>query len=206
MEEIERLAEAFLATVPSYVWDRDTLPVPIEDIADTHAGLLVRDVEDLGVAPGAPQLEEGQALSGLRRPTLGEIWVNGDEARQWPPRRRFTIAHELGRWCLHRDVERNEFCRASAIEPVAPELRPPLPPAEEQANSFAAALLMPSRLIEERYADCNGDFITLCDTFGASGAAMGRRRYLKSMAGPPSWYPTTRYSGVAPAKRSVVAS
>ena len=175
MDEIERLAEAFLASVPSYVWDRDTLPVPIEDIADTHAGLLVRDVEDLGVAPGAPELEVGQALSGLLLPTLGEIWVNADEARQWPPRRRFTIAHELGHWCLHRDVERNVFCRASAIEPFTPEQRPPLPPAEEQANSFAAALLMPARLIEEQYARSKGDFMNLCDSFGASGAAMGRR-------------------------------
>ena len=175
MDEVERLAEAFLATVPSYVWDRDTLPVPIEDIADTHAGLLVPDVEDLGVAPGAPQLGEGQALSGLLLPTLGEIWVNADEARQWPPRRRFTIAHELGHWCLHRGAERAVFCRASAIEPVAPEQRPALPPAEEQANAFAAALLMPDRLIQEQYVRCKRDLSKLCDTFGASGAAMGRR-------------------------------
>ena len=36
MEAIERLAEEFLARIPAYVWDGDTLPVPIEDIADTH--------------------------------------------------------------------------------------------------------------------------------------------------------------------------
>src|ERR1700756_3898258 len=102
MEEIERLAEEFLAQVPSYIWDGTTLPVPIEEIADSHVGLLVRNVEDLRRAPGAPALADGQLLSGLLLPVEGEIWVSADEARQWPPRRRFTIAHELGHWRLHR--------------------------------------------------------------------------------------------------------
>ena len=117
MVEIERAAEAFLAGIPSYVWDGATLPVPIEEIADTHVGLLVRDVEDLGTAPGAPELGHGQALSGLLLPAVGEIWVNAEEARQWPARRRFTIAHELGHWRLHRDAERGVFCRSGSIEP-----------------------------------------------------------------------------------------
>lgn len=175
MREIEALAEAFLAGVPGYVWDGETLPVPVEDIADTHAGLLVRDVVDLTDAPGAPSLEQSQTLSGLLLPGLGEIWVNADEARQWPPRRRFTIAHELGHWCLHRDVERNVFCRSTAIEPAPRDERPPLPLPEEQANAFAAALLMPARLVREEYVRCPRDFLALCERFGASGAAMGRR-------------------------------
>ncbi len=175
MEEIEQLAEAFLARVPGYLWDGVTLPVPIEEIADTHVGLLVRDVEDLGKAPGAPRLGHGQALSGLLLPAVGEIWVNAEEARQWPTRRRFTIAHELGHWRLHRDAERGVFCRSGSIEPDAPDKRPPLPPDEEQANVFAAALLMPARLVRAQYVRCDRDFFMLCETFGASGAAMGRR-------------------------------
>lgn len=50
----------------------------------------------MGTAPGAPALAHGQSLSGLLLPVRGEIWVNAEEARQWPPRRRFTIGHELG--------------------------------------------------------------------------------------------------------------
>jgi hypothetical protein len=175
MEETERLADEFLARVPGYVWDGASLPVPIEDIADTHVGLLVRDVEDLANAPGAPELGHGQTLSGLLLPAVGEIWVNADEARQWPTRRRFTIAHELGHWCLHRDAERPVFCRPGSIEPDTREQRPPLPPAEEQANAFAAALLMPARLIQTWHARCKGDLVKLCVTFGSSGAAMARR-------------------------------
>jgi hypothetical protein len=174
MEEIERLAEEFLARIPGYVWDGETLPVPIEEIADTHVGLLVREVDDLGLAPGAPQLGDGQSLSGLLLPALGEIWVNAGEAREWPPRRRFTIAHELGHWTLHRH-DQGIFCRSSVIEPDELEERPPLPPNEADANAFGAALLMPARLMREQYVRCERDFVRLCETFGASGAAMGRR-------------------------------
>jgi len=176
MEEIERIAEEFLARIPSYVWDGATLPVPIEDIADTHVGLLVRDVADLRTAPGAPVIAPGQSLSGLLLPGIGEIWVNAEEGRQWPPRRRFTIAHELGHWRLHRDAEeRGVFCRSASIEPDASTPRPPLSPAEDEANMFAAAVLMPARLLRDQYLRCQRDFVRLCDTSGASGAAMGRR-------------------------------
>jgi IrrE N-terminal-like domain len=176
MEAIERLAEEFLAKVPTYVWDGESLPVPIDEIADTHVGLLVRDVEDLGAAPGAPELGTGQALSGLLLPALGEIWVNAEEARQWPARRRFTIAHELGHWRLHRDAEeRAVFCRSGSIAADAAQPREQLPPAEDEANAFAAAVLMPAGLVQEQYLRCERDFFRLCDKFGASGAAMGRR-------------------------------
>jgi len=175
MQGIEAVAEEFLAGVPNYLWDGETLPVPVEDIADSHVGLLVLDVDDMTLAPGAPALAAHQALSGLLLPARGEIWVNAEEAKQWPPRRRFTIAHELGHWSLHRDREQGVYCRSTAIDPDERETRPPLPPAEEQANGFAAAVLMPARLVQDQYARLEGDFFALCDRFGASGAAMGRR-------------------------------
>ena len=77
---------------------RRSLPVPVEDIADSHFGLLVRDVDDMTAAPGCPRLDGDQTISGLLLPSRGEIWVNAEEAKQWPPRRRFTIGHELGHW------------------------------------------------------------------------------------------------------------
>jgi hypothetical protein len=175
MEAIEQLAERFLARVPSYVWDGGSLPVPIEDIADSHVGLLVRDVDDLSLAPGAPSLADGQGLSGLLLPDRGEIWVNAAEAREWPPRRRFTIAHELGHWCLHRNADAGVFCRASMIDPGPRDSRATRTPHEEEANAFAAALLMPERLLREQYVACDRDFDRLCRKFASSGAAMGRR-------------------------------
>jgi hypothetical protein len=178
LREIEQRAERVLAGVPSWIWDGERLPVPIEDIADSCFGLLVRDLDELGAAPGAPMLESGQSLSGLLLPDRGEIWVSASEGAAWPGRRRFTIGHELGHWCMHRAGDGAVFCRSTSIEPpeteVAPVERPPPPPTEEEANVFAASLLMPAHLVQRHY-EPGCDFFALCDRFGASGAAMGRR-------------------------------
>ena len=58
--------------------------------------------------------------------------------------------------------------------------RPAYPPEESEANEFAAALLMPAALVRQHYerlrkADPSGLFTRMCSSFGASGAAMGRR-------------------------------
>jgi hypothetical protein len=172
LDAIEARAEDVLACVPSWLWDGERLPVPVEDIVDSCFGLLVRDVDDMAAAPGAPTLEPGQALSGLLLASCGEIWVNAAEAREWPSRRRFTIGHELGHWVLHRAGQTALFCRHGVVEPET--TKPALPVSEDQANRFAAALLMPARLIRREYAT-GPDFDQLCRTFDASGAAMGRR-------------------------------
>ena len=180
--EPELRAERVLAGVPDFVWDGQTVPVPVEHIADSCFGLHVRDMADLTAAPGVPNLPASQALSGLLLPAAAEIWVNATEARDWPARRRFTIGHELGHWCLHR-VGEAVWCRHQAIDP--PEHAPPAsraayPPEESEANEFAAALLMPPNLVRRHYErlrrrDPQGCFEQLCTLFGASGAAMGRR-------------------------------
>ena len=83
----------------------------------------MREVDDLTTAPGVPVVEETRGLSGLLLPSLGEIWVNAGEAREWPGRRRFTIAHELGHWCLHR-TDGAVWCRKHAVDPPEGGPRP----------------------------------------------------------------------------------
>jgi hypothetical protein len=182
VNEVEERAERVLAGVPDWIWDGERLPVPVEHIADSFFGLHVRDVEDLRAAPGVPALAAATGLSGLLLPSLGEIWVNAAEARDWPPRRRFTIGHELGHWCLHR-TSGAVWCRAHAVDPQPadpPIARPAYPPEESEANEFAAALLMPAHLVQRHYErlrkrDREHCFEQLCRVFGASGAAMSRR-------------------------------
>jgi hypothetical protein len=174
---IERRAEDVLAAVPSYVWDGESLPVPVEDIVDSVYGLHVRDVEDMTTAPGSPAADPG-SVSGLLLTAKGEIWVNAAEARKWPPRRRFTIGHELGHWVMHRRGQQSLFCRKVSVDPdeARPaDTRPPLPVDEEEANMFAAALLMPAELMRHHYEVCAGEFEQMCSRFGSSQAAMGRR-------------------------------
>lgn len=179
VEEIERRAQRVLASVPGYIWDGERLPVPVEDIVDTCFGLLVRDMDDLTQAPDCP-VDDPQGVSGLLLTARGEIWVNAEEAREWPPRRRFTIGHELGHWVMHRTGQQSLFCRKATVvdpdeRPEPPTTRPPLPVTEEEANHFAAALLMPPELIRHHYEDCGRDFSEMCRRFGSSGAAMGKR-------------------------------
>lgn len=177
VEGIEQRAERILASVPGYIWDGERVPVPVEDIVDTCFGLLVRDMEDLTAAPDCP-VDDPRGVSGLLLTSRGEIWVNAAEAREWPPRRRFTIGHELGHWVMHRTGQDSLFCRKASVEPPEEKIaatEAPLPIAEEEANHFAAALLMPAELIRHHYEDCHGDFEQMCRRFGSSGAAMGRR-------------------------------
>ena len=176
MEEIEQRAEAVLADVPDWLWNGERLPVPVDDIADTCFGLLIREVEDMTSAPGAPQLKPGQSLSGLLLAGPGEIWVNAAEAREWPGRRRFTIGHELGHWVMHREPgQQSLFCRHAEVDEEEKDRSAEI---ERQANAFAASLTMPAHLIRKHYErlrfepDCH---TRLCKLFAASGAAMGHR-------------------------------
>ena len=172
MRDVEERAERVLASAPEYVWDGETLPVPVEELVDSVYGLLVCDVEDMATAPGAPSLAAGQSLSGLLLPARGEIWVNAEEARIWPPRRRFTIGHELGHWVMHRDGQQALFCRRTAVDERPAE---PARDIEEEASAFAAALLMPQWLFVREHARTGGDVPALCAAFGTSAAATERR-------------------------------
>jgi hypothetical protein len=178
--EVEERAERVLAEVPDWIWDGERLPVPVEHVADSWFGLHVRDVEDLRAAPGVPALPAASGLSGLLLPSLGEIWVNAAEARDWPPRRRFTIGHELGHWCMHR-ASGAVWCRSHAVDPdPRPAVRRAYPAEEAEANEFAAALLMPAHLVRRHYErlrrrDADRCFEQMCRVFGTSGAAMSRR-------------------------------
>lgn len=165
-------AAALLSELPSWLWDGESLPVPVEDIADTHFSLLVRDVS-VGAMPaarGAPVLGPGETFSGLLLVEPGEIWVNADEAATWPGRRRFTIGHEIGHYVLHRS-RGNVFCRRSVVEE---ERDPSVPDIEEEASEFSAGLMFPPRLVASHWQRVDGRIDAMCDLFGASRIAMER--------------------------------
>ena len=117
--------------------------MPVEHIADSCFGLHVRDVGDLSAAPGVPSLAAGQSLSGLLLPGAGEIWVNAAEARDWPARRRFTISHELGHWCLHREGGA-VWCRSLTVDPDEGPMPGRAYRRGKRGDEFAAGLLLPA--------------------------------------------------------------
>jgi hypothetical protein len=106
-------------------------PVKVVNLA--HALGLKAYVEDL------PSGVSGKLYRDSDAPAGWSISVNGGEAKV---RRRFTTAHEIGHYLLHRDsvkdsVEDDIFYRSGLSSKQ-----------ETEANSFAADLLMPWSLIQ----------------------------------------------------------
>jgi len=93
-------------------------------------------------------------------------------------RRRFTIAHELGHYLLHKrlidsGVDDTKAYRSLNIgkfnnTKIGPEQ-------EAEANKAAARLLMPAKLVRRYYEELNGDVEALAKKFQVSYEAMGYR-------------------------------
>lgn len=173
---VEKVAYDLLARVPSFVWDGESLPVPVESIVDNVLGLRVRLAEDMTAAPGCEEIGVTH-LSGLLLTDLGEIWVNAEEAERWPGRRRFTIGHEVGHYLLHQDEAPRIFCRSGDIVDAEDEVPLPSPkiPAESEADAFAAALLMPEHLVLPSLEKHGPEVDVMREIFGCSHKAMSYR-------------------------------
>lgn len=156
------------------VGSTEELPIDVDDLAEEHEDLVVEELADLTVVHGAPAIDSDATLSGLLLPAARRIYVNAVEAQRSRGRRRFTIAHELGHWHLHRsagDDARARFCRSDDIGasgfPVRQAQR-----IEREANRFAAALLMPEELVRVEAPQLKLNIALLAERFGVSGPAM----------------------------------
>ncbi|MCL2810515.1 MAG: ImmA/IrrE family metallo-endopeptidase [Clostridia bacterium] len=92
------------------------------------------------------------------------IYVNRKHA---PVRKNFTVAHELGHYCLHQG-ELKEAHELNRVNEFSPE--------EEWANNFAAELLMPTELLRRVHGELV--FLTVAELakrFAVSHVAMSRR-------------------------------
>ena len=94
---------------------------PVEIIGDAFEGVLARDPDDHAVW--------GIAYNGKAR---GE-------------RQRFTIAHELGHFILHRSQKQSFNCDSQSVHTGIDGLRQ----IEREADEFAGNLLMPGDLLRE---------------------------------------------------------
>lgn len=102
------------------------------------------------------------------------IAVNTNEG---PQRRRFTAAHELGHFLLHRDLLKKHRHLDRLFDEAAnrnPE-RPLKHRHEMQANQFAARLLMPKLTIENAIAEGVDTIRDLALKFDVSRLAMKNR-------------------------------
>jgi Zn-dependent peptidase ImmA (M78 family) len=136
MSDIERLLREYKAETP----------VRVETL-----------IQNLGIAlvPGA-DLEEN--ISGhIQRLTDG-TYVIRTNYREHDYRRRFTMAHELGHYVLHRSIlDRSGGVNDNTMyrtDKGAPLYNSHIHQAhEQQANSFAANLLMPAEKVREAWLE-----------------------------------------------------
>ena len=135
---IHRKADAILQALPEI-----TFPIRVEDIVKSN-GLKV-----------VPYLLE-EEISGMLviENGVGIITFNQAESRV---RRRFTIAHEFGHYILHKGVSSlfvDKMFRASKDYPA---YKPENVIYEQEANAFAAALLMPEQAVKDQVEALNMD-------------------------------------------------
>ena len=128
-------------------------------------------VETFGLALQEQPLEDTVSGMLLIRGDYAMIGVNQSHHRN---RKRFTIAHELGHYILHRDqsdVFVDAFLRSENSAQG-------LDPQEIEANAFAAELLMPKRVLINEVAASSINVLDedaigwLASKFGVSTAAM----------------------------------
>ena len=160
---MEREAISVLERVPEAKWD-GTAPVPIDWIVSEMYDLRVQLHDNIASVVGV-ELPEGKRLSGLLLEDRGLVLVDSWEVEKWPNRRRFTIAHELGHFILHRKNP----------EYLASPGGSGLPLVEAEAHAFAAALLLPAVLFRPAADACDGDWSKLLDPFLTTNAAIERR-------------------------------
>ncbi len=131
------------------------LPVPVEAIAEDLLGLYVE--------------EAALDVSGLLFPAERRVIVNAEEPE---PRRRFTLAHELGHWVCQVQAGHAApvFCRAVDLAPDADRSL------EREANVFAAELLMPEATVRTEFTRTPAP-LALAILFGVSEEAMRWRLY-----------------------------
>ncbi len=83
------------------------------------------------------------------------IWVNPFE-NSYAPRRRFTIAHEIGHFCLHLSETKTGFIDTKMTMSRSESYWDVY---ESQANSFAAELLMPEQLVKSEGSKIVGAYL-----------------------------------------------
>lgn len=93
-------------------------------------------------------------------------------------RRRFTMAHELGHFLMHRDLlgDGTDDDRAYRSVDAGNFYNTSITPEHEmEANRFAANLLMPAHLVRRYYYERTSDPVELSKLFQVSSEAMRHR-------------------------------
>ncbi|MCW5232550.1 ImmA/IrrE family metallo-endopeptidase [Verminephrobacter eiseniae] len=95
----------------------------------------------------------------MRDPNDHEVWGIAYNGKSRPERQRFTIAHELGHFILHRSRQQSFNCDKQSVHTDIDTLRD----IEREADDFASNLLMPGDLLRAWISSQRIDFRILGD-------------------------------------------
>jgi hypothetical protein len=120
--------------------DAVDLEVVRQMLPDTPYGRSVREIKP----PMALAVDNCEGML-VRNPEDAAEWGIFYNARASTERRRFTIAHELGHFVLHRDLQQRFNCDKESVYSGVDTLRA----IEREADDFASNLLMPGDLLRD---------------------------------------------------------
>lgn len=121
---------------------------------------------DLGLRVLISELPSGVSGKLSRDPDNPDSWVIRVNRHEHKNRQRFTIAHEIAHFVLHRSEIGEELTDDTFYRSGLSERR------EWEANRLAADILMPWHLIRAEMADERKTPSELAQKFGVSEAAM----------------------------------
>jgi Zn-dependent peptidase ImmA (M78 family) len=139
-------------------WHRDDMPDAIDlelvrqMLPDTPYGQGVREIK----APIAHGLASCEGML-VRNPNDDAEWGIFYNGKAPAERQRFTIAHELGHFVLHRGQRPSFNCDKESVYSGADRMRS----IEREADDFASNLLMPGDLLRDAISDCRIDLHVL---------------------------------------------
>ena len=146
-EDIEQAANDLLSDYQNKFSWIPQCPIPVERIAEKHLGYRIEVTDD-------DIYKDTEILGGIVFEDK-VIQVNGS-IENHDGRYSFTIAHELGHHCLHKELfqklsmesdEHTKMCRETGEKPLT----------EQQADTFASYLLMPTKFVNKAYIKAFGD-------------------------------------------------
>jgi hypothetical protein len=156
-EAIEAAANEVLREFSKKFGQAITTPIQVERIAEIHLQLVLEFKDMKAMFPmadvhGAIWFNEGLiAIDQSLDPELYPLMLG---------RYRFTLAHEVGHWCLHRHLfipaeiaHQGDLLIGEHSAEVVCRKTSKRRPIERQADEFAANLLMPRSLIRKAWAE-----------------------------------------------------
>jgi hypothetical protein len=159
IEQIESEAEFLLQEYAERFEVTCEAPVPLDDIVELHLSLTL-EFQDLKKSfpfadvHGAIWFDQGKIAI--------DSSLDPHKTRAMLGRYRFTLAHEVGHWQLHRQhylqnpAERRLFEDGTVRPDVVCRSTQKKKPVEWQADQFAANLLMPRKLVFAAWTEFRG--------------------------------------------------